>query len=96
MPFDPEDKEYLKLIIESSINTAIKPTHEHLAQVDLELQEHRQTLTGIDGTNGLVSKVKKLDEFRENVNVRIAMFSGGFAVIGSIGVKIINSIFGGK
>ena len=36
---EPEDKEYLKLVIESSVNSAMKPVHKHIVDIDLKQQE---------------------------------------------------------
>ena len=93
---EPEDKEYLKLVIESSMNSAMKPVHEHLVTIDMKQQEHDQLLKGVDGTNGLNGDVRSLKKFRDSVNLRIAWVAGGFSVAGAIGIKVITTIIGGK
>lgn len=88
---EPEDKEYLKLVIESSVNSAMKPVHKHIVDIDLKQQEQGQILTGVGGSNGLVGKVKKLEDFREQVNLKIAWVAGGVALGGTVVFKLIAS-----
>lgn len=54
-----DDKEYLKLVIETSMNKAMKPIAEELSAHSLKLQRLDQTMYGETGNNGLRSSVIK-------------------------------------
>ena len=96
MPLDDNDREHLELLIERSMNRAMKPVVDQITELELGRQRHEQLLTGVNGQNGLNGDVQSLKKFRESVNLRIAWISGAAAAISAIGVKVVTSIIGGK
>lgn len=59
---DDDAKEYLSLVIKTSINEAMKPVHEQLVEGSLMLQKHNQSLYGTNGDNGINGDMKKIKE----------------------------------
>jgi len=59
MALDDDDKELFKLIVETSMNKAMKPIADELTEHSLKLQKIDQTLYGETGNNGLRSSVIK-------------------------------------
>lgn len=99
MAYSDDEKEYLKLVIEGSINTAMKPVMEHLTDNALQLQRHEQSLYGVTGDNGLngdmktiKGKVETLEGYKKQV-IAIAGTVGAFA--SAAGTLITKKLFGG-
>ena len=99
MPLTDDDKEHLKLLIESSINGAMKPVMEHIADNNLQLQRHEQLLVGVDGTNGLNGDMKKTKErvtVLEGYRIRVAAIAGTVGAVASAAGSIIVKTIAGR
>jgi len=91
MALDADDKEYFKLLIEGSINTAMKPVMDKLTDDALQLQKLEQSVYGPNGDNGLTGDMKSVKRKIEGFNTKIAWITG----IGS-GISIAISLFKNK
>lgn len=91
MAYTDDDKEYLKLVIEGSINTAMKPVMEHIAENNLKLQKHEQQLNGVNGDNGLNGDVSNLKKDVKRFDAKLAWTAGVVT-----GISIAFSFFKSK
>ena len=95
MSLNDDDKEYFKLVIESSINAAMKPVMTEVAENKLITQRHEQSLYGAEGNNGLTGDMKTVKRKVEGVNLKIAWAMGAGTAIATIGATIFKKIIGG-
>lgn len=95
MPLNDDDKEYLRMLIETSINSAMKPVMDKLSDNELSIQRHEQSLYGAEGNNGLTGDMKTAKRKIEGINLKIAWAVGAGTTIASIGITIAKKLFGG-
>ena len=96
MAFEDDDKELLKLLIETSMNRAMKPIADEITEHSLKLQKIDQTLYGETGNNGLRSSVIKheneiedLKAYKTKVVAYASVATGAITLGGAlIGEKI--------
>jgi len=95
MAYDEDQKEYLKLVIHESINTAMKPVMDKLADDSLQLQRHEQMLVGADGTNGLNGDMRSMKRKILAFDVKIGWATGAAIGISTAISLLKKNIFGG-
>lgn len=95
MPLNDDDKDYLKMLIETSMNTALKPVMDKLSEHELSKQRHEQSLYGAEGNNGLTGDMKSIKRSMENINSKIAWAMGAGTAIATIGATVVKKIIGG-
>jgi hypothetical protein len=67
MSLNDDDKDYFRLVIETSINGSMKPVMDKLSDHELSIQRHEQSLYGAEGNNGLNGDNKKHKAFQRTV-----------------------------
>ena len=76
MAMSDDEKEYFVLVIETSINKAIKPVMDKLAENTLDIQSQKQTLNGINGSGGLIADHDSLKKRVSRFYVIGGLFQG--------------------
>jgi hypothetical protein len=90
-----DEKEYMKLIVQTSMSVAIKPLTDELADHSLSIQRVTQTVYGATGTNGLngsMKTIKKDVEELQTAKIKIMAWTSAASGIIVLG----GSLFGEK
>jgi hypothetical protein len=95
MSLNEEDKEYFKLVIESSINSAMKPMTDKVVDSEMNIQELQQTVFGPNRDNGLNGDMKSVKRSIEGFNMKLACATGAATGISIVIGTIIKKLSGG-
>lgn len=95
MPLNDDDKEYFKLVIETSINSALKPITDKIVTAELDTQELQQTVYGANRDNGLSGDMKTVKKSIDGFNMKLAWATGLATGISIIAGSVIKKLFGG-
>jgi hypothetical protein len=95
MALNDEDKEYFKLVIESSINSAMKPMTDKVVDSEMSIQELQQTVYGPNRDNGLNGDMKSVKRSIEGFNMKLAWATGAATGISIVIGTIIKKLSGG-
>ena len=95
MAFEDDDKELLKLLIETSMNRAMKPIADEITEHTLTIQKLNQTVYGENGDNGMRKTVKENSEKIEIIETRQNKIIA-YASAATTAITIGGAMFGEK